>query len=380
MDEEILFSLGFSHCLGIGPVRFDALVREFGDLKKAYQAKEKELARVIGQNLAQKFVRFRAQFDPVKKRDELEKKGIKIIPRSSSFYPSVLKNIPDPPICLYAKGNLTVFSPEKISSSPADDSQKSLIEEASRFFAIIGTRRPTSYGEQVARKFASELAGAGFIIVSGMAMGIDAAAHWGALSAGGKTVAVLGCGVDIIYPSVNQSLYERIVKGSGIVISEFPPGHQVAKGLFIARNRIISGLSEGVLVVEGLKDSGALITARYAAEQGKEVFAPPVPLTSQMSQAPNMLLKQGAKLVTSVDDIYEELGVKILPKNKQEIDEKLSSAEKIIFNVLSQEPLMIDELAIRLNQPITQVLPTISLLEIKGMIEKNQEGKYQVKF
>ena len=168
-----------------------------------------------------------------------------------------------------------------------------------------------------------------------MALGIDAIAHWSTLSVKGKTVAVLGCGVDIPHPRSNIRLYEEIIDHGGIVISEFPPGMFVQKGLFVARNRIISGLSLGILVVEGAKDSGALITARYAAEQGKDVFAPPVPITSVMSQAPNILIKQGAKFVTQVEDILEEYGIQKSNVQK-EVYDSLSVQEKAIVDKIGR--------------------------------------------
>ena len=164
-----------------------------------------------------------------------------------------------------------------------------------------------------------------------------------------------------------------------MIISEFPPGQLVEKGLFIARNRLISGLSMGVLVIEGGQDSGALITAKYAAEQGKEVFAPPGPLTSEMSAAPNILLKQGAKLVTSIDDILEEFNLRIVPKKKEEIEKELESEEKIIFAILQNEAKLADEIANQTKFSIDRVLNVLSTLEIKEIVEKNNEGKYQIK-
>ncbi len=247
------------------------------------------------------------------------------------------------------------------------------------FFAIVGTRKPTSYGIQVARKFAYELTEAGFVIISGMAMGIDTVAHQAALDAGGKTIAVLGCGVNIIYPVSNRGLYENIIKTGGAVLSEFPPNQTVLKGLFISRNRIISGLSRGVLIAEGLKDSGALITARCAGEQGKEVFAPPSPITSDMSQAPNFLLKQGAKLVTSIEDIMEEFDMKITPRKKEDIRKNLTEIGKLIFDILSKNPQTVDDLAIGLSKTVPEILNAISVMEIEGIVEKNQEKKYQIK-
>jgi DNA processing protein len=247
------------------------------------------------------------------------------------------------------------------------------------FFAIVGTRKPTSYGQQIAYKFARELTEAGFIIVSGMAMGIDTIAHQAALDAGGKTIAVLGCGVNVIYPAINRGLYENIIKANGAVISEFPPNQTVLKGLFISRNRIISGLSRGVLIAEGGEYSGSLITAKHAGIQGKDVFAVPSPINSDMSKAPNLLIKQGAKLVTNVSDIYEEFNMKITPRKKEDIRKKLSEPEKLIFDILQKNPQTIDDLTIELGKTVSEVLNTISVMEIGGAVEKNQEKKYQMR-
>lgn len=359
--DEVHFYLGFSYFLGIGPVRFQALLKKFKSAKKAYQADFSELKEIVGEQLAKKFVDFRKQFDLERKLTELEKKRIKIIPLNSNLYPEKLKQISDPPICLFAKGEVDLLK----------DKEKLM-------FAIVGTRQPTVYGEQIAKKFSSELAEAGFIIVSGMAMGIDAFSHWSAIEKNGKTIAVLGCGVEIVYPVVNRGLYQKIINGNGLVISEFPPEQLVAKGLFIARNRIIAGLSVGVLIVEGAKDSGSLITARFAADQGREVFAPPAPLTSKMSEAPNLLLKEGAKLATSVEDIFEELNIKITPKKKESIREKLSEKEELIFETLQKEPMFIDEIVFETKLSINEVSNLVSILEIKKIIEKNSQGKYQL--
>jgi len=361
MDEEIFYYLAFSHFLGIGPVRFFLLLKNFLTAKKAYLANRDKLIKLLGEKLTDKFLKFRQTFDPVKVNEKLKKEKITVLPYFSNAYPSSLKTIADPPICLYVRGEAAIFNQtDKI------------------YFAIVGTRTPSPYGEQVAKKFSFELAKAGFIIVSGMALGIDALSHWAALNAGGKTIAVLGCGVDIIYPSSNRLLYEKIVNGGGAVVSEFPEKMMVQKGLFIARNRIISGLSRGVLVVEGASDSGSLITARYAAEQGREVFAPPAPLTFRQSQAPNILLKQGAKMVTEVVDIFEEFNLKIIPAKKEDLRKNLTFEELAIINLLEQGPLLIDEIVLKSGYLVDKVLNLVSVLEIKGMVEKNKEGKYQI--
>ncbi len=362
MDDEINYYVAFSHFYGIGPVRFTALINKYGSAQKAYRVPEIEIKKLFGTHIGEKFSDFKRHFDPRKKVKEIQKEGIAIITKFDRNYPTQLLNIPDPPICLYVKGDYSLFNFKK-----------------DYFFGIVGTRKPTPYGQQIAQKFSHDLATAGFIIVSGMAMGIDTVAHEAALNAEGKTIAFLGCGVDIVYPAINISLYERMVKGGGVVISEFPPGEMVRPGLFIARNRLISGLSMGVLVAEGAEDSGALITARFAAEQGKSVFAPPSPITSEMSAAPNSLLKQGAKLVTTVSDIFEEFNLKMVPKTKEDLRKQLVGAELLIFDKLIVEPRLADELAELHQCPVGEILNTLSLMEIKGVVEKNSQGKYQLR-
>ncbi len=362
MSDNTRYHLAFSHCFGIGPMKFGALIKAFGSAQDAYDAQEKDLQQVLGNYTTYHFLKFRREFDADKKLEELSRKKISIVTREDKRFPPELLTIPDPPICLYVKGKIERFN----------FSQNYCI-------AVVGTRKPTSYGQQIAQKFVSELTSSGFVIVSGMALGIDTIAHTSALEARGKTIAVLGCGVDIVYPQSNLTLYRKIIENDGLVISEFPPGHFVLKGLFISRNRIISGLSRGVLVVEGAADSGALITARFAAEQGKEVFAPPGPLTSEMSQAPNLLLKEGARLVTSIDDILLELNLKMYPKRKEMIRPQLSEDEKKIFDLLTRESIRVDDVVTSTKISLETVLSILSSLEIKGIVEKNSEGKYQMK-
>lgn len=361
MSDDIYYYLGFSHFLGIGPTRFTALVHYFGTARQAYESQPDKLKEVIGSSWGEKFIHFRKTFDPHKKLEELKKKNIIVIPLYHKLYPKKIKEISDPPLCLYIKGDIETFQLGKRIC-----------------MAIVGTREPTAYGQQMARKFSAELTRAGFIVVSGLAIGIDSAAHSACLDSGGKTIAVLGCGVDIIYPAINASLYYKILKTGGLVISEFPPGQTVVKGLFIARNRIISALCLGVLVIEGARDSGAMITARYAAEQGKEMFALPGLLTSKMSEAPHNLLKQGAKLVTSVEDILEEFNLKRITKKGEDIESKLEQDEKIIYSLLKEKPKFSDELVQETKIPIEKILNIISLFEIKGIVEKNTEGRFEL--
>ncbi|MFA5770163.1 MAG: DNA-processing protein DprA [Patescibacteria group bacterium] len=345
-------------------MKFLGLKKHFKTAEKAYLANRKELEVVLGFKLTEKFIEFRRKFDPKKELEKLNKNGVSVLAVDDEDYPESLRNISDSPICIYIK------SSKRISE---------LFPKAKTFFAIVGTRKPTSYGIQIAYKFSRELTEAGFIIVSGMAMGIDTIAHQAALDAGGKTIAVLGCGVNIVYPAINYQLYHNIIKTGGAVISEFPPNQTVLKGLFISRNRIISGLSRGVLIAEGGEYSGSLITAKYAGIQGKDVFAVPSPINSDMSRAPNLLIKEGAKLVTTVTDIYQEFNMEITPRKKEDIRKNLNESEKSIFDILQKDPQTIDDLAIELKKTVSEVLNTISVMEIGGVLEKNMEKKYQIR-
>ena len=215
---------------------------------------------------------------------------IKILNISVADYPFLLKNIPDPPKELFVLGDGDILS-------------------AKRVIAVVGTRKMTRYGQEITTKLTKELVEAGFVIVSGMALGVDGVAHQTAIDSGGKTIAVLGAGVDIIYPAQHRDLYNGILAHGGAIVSEVPPGKFVSREQFPARNRIISGLSQAVLVTEGAIKSGGLITVRMALEQGREVFAVPGPINSPMAEGTNYLIKQGARLVTDVDDILSELNL-----------------------------------------------------------------------
>jgi len=223
---------------------------------------------------------------------------VSVIPCTSSRYPALLKEIPDYPKLLYVRG--------KKPDVPL---------RMDRTIGVVGTREVTSYGAEVTRRLVTGLVSNGFTIVSGLARGVDAIAHQTAIDAGGNTIAVLGCGIDIIAPPCNARLYYRIIHGGGAIVSEVPLSVRPNKQQFTTRNRIISGLSLGVVVIEGAENSGTLITAGYAGEQGREVFAVPGPITSVYSQGPARLLKNGAKLVESVTDIIDELGIEKLPNS-----------------------------------------------------------------
>ena len=359
--SNLKYYVGFSYFLGIGPVRFQKLTATFGSPKDAYNASERDLAKVIGVGLAKQFVEFRHTFAISKELDRIVKDDITIISREDTRFPQSFLNLEDPPICIYVKGPIDEYDLQHTT-----------------YFAVVGTRKPTPYGIQITQFFSKGLADAGFTIVSGLALGIDAVAHTAALDAGGRTIAILGCGVNYVYPPSNRKLYERILAEKGLIMSEFPPYSTVKQGLFISRNRLVSGLSRGVLVTEGLKQSGSIITARFASEQGKDVFATPGSIFSTQSQAPHFLITQGAKLVTSPDEILDEFGLS--KSTTREISElSLSEEELQVYGKLQMSSLDGDEIAGSLSLPIYQVMTLLSSLEISGVIEKNDVGKYQIK-
>jgi len=287
------------------------------------------------------------------------KDKIEIIKKSSRDYPKILKEIHNAPKQLYVRGGL-----------PKDHNLN---------FAIVGTRAASEYGKTLAFKIAKELAELGFNIVSGLALGIDTQAHLGALEGKGRTTAVMGSAIDdnSIYPSENLNLVKKIISSGGAVISEYEPGTKSEIWFFPERNRIISGLSQGVLVVEAPEKSGALITARLALEQNREVFAIPGSIFSKNSFGANNLIKSGAKVVTSVDDILEELNLTDL-KVKKGIEEKenLTEEEKIILNIIEKELIHIDKICKISKMAANKVLSIVSLLEIRGIIKNIGGSKF----
>ncbi len=272
-------------------------------------------------------------------------------------YPEILKHIPNPPKKLFVRGEIL----------PKDKTA----------IAIVGARKHTSYGKQVAYDFAYALAKSGVTIVSGLALGIDSEAHKGALDAGGRTIAVLGSGIDdnSIYPYSHKSLAERVIK-NGALISEYEPGTPALPHQFPQRNRIVSGLSLGVLVVEAKEKSGSLITAKLALEQGKDIFAVPGPIFSKMSEGTNKLIQQGAKLVLTPNDILEELeiaGVKIKEKDDQP---ELSEQEKKIYEILKNENLDADGIIRKSKMPASEVLTILTMLELKNVVKNTGNDVY----
>jgi DNA processing protein len=274
-------------------------------------------------------------------------------------YPERLKQIPDPPRLLYCRGNIGILH----SSS----------------FAVVGSRRITPYGKEITAKIVRDLAGH-FIITSGLAMGVDAAAHTATLDAQGKTIAVLGSGIDDITPSSNKSLGERILNEDGLIISEYPPGSIAYPSNFPARNRIVSGLSLGVLVVEADEKSGALITARCALEQNRDVFAIPGSIFSPRSAGPNRLLQQGAKVVLSANDILQEYDAQLVlfPIEKKNLSTQNPLQLTILAILESNGPSLLDEIIRMADSDTPTVIAALSVLEIYGKVKQTGGGTYHV--
>lgn len=360
MQEKVCW-LGWQIVLPGLAKRIWNLVERFGSARAAWRASEQDLVETGGfsRDTAEALVRRRAEVDLEAALARLEKSNIKYVQFNDSGYPEMLRRIFDPPPGLFVQGTLP----------PADGLA----------VAIVGSRRPTPYGLAVAEKIAGELAQAGIIVVSGMARGIDSSAHQGALVAGGTTIAVLGCGVDVVYPRENQRLMEKIIS-AGAVVSEYPPGTTPEPWHFPVRNRIISGIAKATVVVEAGERSGALITADCALEQGRDVLAVPGNISSPLSRGPNRLIKQGARLVENVADILEEIGVSSLFKpqaGKTPVFPRLTDGEKAVYHLLSHEPAHLDELISRSGLPAQEVLAGLMFLEIKGLV-RQMPGKFYV--
>lgn len=367
MDEKDYW-LGFSVFSGIGPFKFKKILKEFGSAKKAWNASNSKILRILGENLGPKFVDFRNEFSIENYLKSLKKENVWFLTLKDKHYPNLLSKIKNPPFVLYGRG----ISFDKWKE-----------EELGKAIAVVGTRKTTQYGREVTKILASKLSLAGFTIVSGLAIGVDAISHKAALENGNKTIAVLGCGVDCCNPMENIDLYSQIIKSQSTIVSELPLSHPPTKGSFPARNRIIAGLSQAILVTEGAEDSGSLITADYAFANNRKVFAVPGPITSSLSKGPYKLISAGAKLVTNVEEIISELGVKkgvprsgiLLRKTKLVGD---TTEEEKILKILENEALHFDEI-VRKTGISSQILgSTLSMMEVKGVIRSAGNSLYTI--
>ncbi len=366
MDDETRYWIGFSIFPGIGPVRFKLLFDYFGSAKEAWRAKRSVLESLhLPSRVVSEFDAFRSSINLDTYIGDLKRKHVGVLTLQNPKYPSRLKEISDAPFVLYVLGKRT---------DPVLDLDRTI--------GIVGTRKITPYGTSVTKKLTEQLVSYGFTIVSGLAYGVDTVAHTTAIESGGNTIAVLGCGIDVIAPASNTNLYHEIAGGHGCIMSEMPLGHRPGKGLFPARNRIISGLSLGVVVTEGADDSGALITARNAGEQGRDVFAVPGPITSEYSKGPARLLKQGAVLVEDVEDIIHALGLETQIHSRggtSSLDfSALTENESIVAKLLAKQSLSIDEIVRETHLTIQVVGSTITILEMKKIIRNMGDSVYSL--
>lgn len=365
MTEELLWvALGLA--LGEKRATFRNLLAHFEKVEAVLDASPRELCQVKGvsPDLADAIRKAPQDSEFEKERDAIERLGLKIVPLHSPNYPENLRHIPDPPAVLYVRGELDAADSFAV--------------------AIVGTRACTHYGRQAAESIAVELASMGITVVSGLARGVDAAAHKGALMGNGRTIAVIGSGHARIYPAEHASLADKIA-ASGAVLSEYPTFVQPAPRNFPVRNRIISGLSLGAVVVEAAERSGALITARLALEQGREVFAVPGNITARTSDGPNRLIREGAKAVMSAQDVLEEIAPEIKGMMRQETVRKAAEAklnlepyERRIYETLSHEPLHVDEITLATALPQPKISMGLFNLEMKGLA-KELPGKLYVR-
>ena len=367
MDKR--YWIGFNLVKGIGAVRLQALRDHFGDLNLAWQAPLDALqAAGLSRKLAERVAQIRADIDLDKYMARVLAQGIQILTWEDELYPKRLKEIDQPPPVLYERGTLTT--------------------EDAWAVAVVGTRRVSAYGRQVTQELATFLANNGVTVVSGLARGVDAIAHQSALNAGGRTIAVLGSGVDRIYPPEHTQLAAKVI-ASGALLSDYPPGTAPDAANFPPRNRIISGLAMATVVVEAGETSGALITAQFAVDQGREVFAVPGSVLAPQSKGTNRLIAQGAHPLLSAQDVLDVLNLtcvteqrevrKILPGN--EIEAKLLS-------VLTHEPLHMDEIRNQTGLPIERVSATLVMMELKGLVRqvggmnyvavREEQGEYKV--
>ncbi len=369
MFEKLKYWIWMSSVPGMGAKKKYDLVNHFGDPVNIWNSSKRELMDVpfLTEENVNALLDRNKRSETMGIMDALYRNGIKAITIKDPEYPDCLRNIYDPPIVLYYKGRLEI---RQLS------------------IAVVGSRRATYYGKSVAERISAELAAYGINVVSGMARGIDSSAHRGALKGGGRTIGVMGCGLDIVYPPENKELAERITE-SGALVSEYVPGTAPLPANFPARNRIISGISQGVLVVEAGEKSGSLITVGYALEQGREVFAVPGNINSISSAGTNRLIKEGARLVTSAEDILEEFNL-IDNLNQKKEGERVKTVQKSIFSALDEKermiaecllegPMHIDLLVRQCKMEMQSLNTTLVMMELKGLVEMLPGKHYRLR-
>jgi DNA processing protein len=350
MDER-QYWVGLNMVKGIGAARLRALLEIFGDARTAWEAPAEALRGTgLPGGIVENLLKLRAGVNLDAVWERIQAQGIRVLIWDDDAYPRRLREIANPPPVLYLRGEL--------------------VETDEWAVAIVGTRRITAYGRQVAERIAAHLAAAGVTVVSGLALGVDTVAHQTALDAGGRTLAVLGSGVDRIYPARNRKLAARIME-NGALISDYPPGTPPEASNFPPRNRIISGLSLATVVVEAGEKSGALITADFAAEQGRDVFAVPGNVLAPQSRGTNRLIQNGAFPLLDPQEILDALDLNRVVEHRQaRVVLPADATEAQLFDLLGHEPLHVDEIRARTGLPIEQVTAALALMELKGMVRQ----------
>jgi len=359
--NDIKYWVSFSKIPGIGRVKTSQLLQYFTSMENAWKAPVSELKKAgLDSRSAEVIGNLRPRIFPEKEFDNICRYKVKVFTCRSMEYPKRLREIDDYPAVLYVRGNLL----------PCDEC----------CLAVVGTRRPTMYGRQVTEEMVTNLARNGITIVSGLARGIDSVAHKTALEVEGRTIAVFGCGLDIVYPAENANIAREIMD-RGALLSEYPLGVRPKADNFPRRNRIMSGLSLGVLAVEAGDSSGALITVNQALEQNRDVFAVPGSIFSPMSKGTNRLIQEGAKLVSNYVDILEELNLTIIAKQMDlENITPSNDAESILLKQLGNEPVHIDEVCHSSGLETYIVSSTLSSMELKGIVKQVGSMHYVLKY
>ncbi len=369
---ELKFLNAFNAVPGVGAATLRTLRDSFGSFESAWNANPSAYdAFALDSPVREALQTRKRAIDPDRAMQRIVQEKIWLITDDEDFYPPLLKEIPYPPLILYGRGN------KGLLQTKIDTRGKPNLEQRP-WIAVVGTRRPTPYGIEAAETITSQLVQAGIAIVSGLASGIDAKAHSAALAAQGSTIAVLGSGVEpsSVFPPENRGLAERITSSGGAVISEYAPGTPAVKEHFPMRNRIISGVSRGTLVVEAREKSGALITARYALEQNREVFAVPGSIFSPTSAGTNKLIQEGAKPVARAADILEDLGIEYEAAARESATQSLDQKEKALLDLLT-EPIGIDALKARTDFTTPVMMATLSMLELKKLVRNLGGNTFQ---
>jgi DNA processing protein len=350
--------VGFNLVKGIGAVRFKKLLDHFGSAERAWQAPADALAQAgLPPKALENLLAIRKQDDLDQVWERITQQNIQVMTLLDDHYPSLLKEIAIPPPVLYIRG---------------------MLEEGDRWsVAIVGTRRMTTYGHQVTQVQAAHLAANKVTVVSGLARGVDAVAHKAALDAGGRTIAVLGSGVDVIYPSEHRKLAEEIIS-NGAIISDYAPGTPPEGVNFPPRNRIISGLSLAIIVVEAGERSGALITANFAAEQGREVYAVPGNIDRVQSKGTNALIRQGARPLLNKEEVLDDLRLNQVPAYRQaQLFLPEDGVEAELYDLVKNEPLHIDEICSQSTISVDRVTASLVMMELKGLVRQVENMSYQ---